>query len=131
MSHAPVPLHMWARVEALPFSYWAVNQPVVLGYINIETNGQAAVMRPRRQGNWADYGRPVGYARVSTGEQDAEAQVVALKAAGCTMVFQDTASGGNRDRLQLARALDYVGQSTRWLLLAWIALPAHCPTFLS
>lgn len=66
-------------------------------------------MGPRGQGNWVGNGRLIGYARVSTGEQDTEAQVIALKSAGCTLIFQDTASGGNRDRPQLARALDYVG----------------------
>lgn len=54
-------------------------------------------------------GRRIGYARVSTGEQDTDAQVMVLKAAGCSMIFQDIASGSNRDRPQLARALKIVG----------------------
>lgn len=54
--------------------------------------------------------RLIGYARVSTTDQDTEAQITALKQAGCVRIFQDTASGGDRERPQLARALESVGQ---------------------
>ncbi|RYG35791.1 MAG: recombinase family protein, partial [Burkholderiales bacterium] len=50
----------------------------------------------------------VGYARVSTREQDAELQRVALRAAGCERVFEETASGAQRDRPQLVAALDFM-----------------------
>ncbi len=50
----------------------------------------------------------VGYARVSTGEQSAEAQVAALKAAGCERIFCETASGARRGRPVLAEALSYL-----------------------
>lgn len=50
----------------------------------------------------------VGYARVSTDGQDVALQVDALKAAGCERIFTETASGAQRDRPELARALDYM-----------------------
>ena len=50
----------------------------------------------------------VGYARVSTRDQNHHAQVEALKAAGCDRVFTEKASGANRDRPELRAALDYI-----------------------
>src|SRR3546814_21143032 len=52
----------------------------------------------------------IGYARVSTDEQDTAAQQDALGAQGCSMIFEDKASGANRERPNLARALDRVGR---------------------
>ncbi len=41
----------------------------------------------------------LGYTRVSkTGDQDTAAQVGALKAAGCTRIYEERASGGRWDR---------------------------------
>lgn len=50
----------------------------------------------------------VGYARVSTQDQNTELQRVALKEAGCERVFDETASGAQRDRPQLIAALDFM-----------------------
>ena len=50
----------------------------------------------------------VGYARVSTQDQTPALQLDALKAAGCERVFQEKASGAQRDRPELAAALDYM-----------------------
>ncbi len=47
----------------------------------------------------------IGYARVSTQDQDTEAQIAALKAAGCELIFQEKASGGRWDRPELHRLL--------------------------
>lgn len=51
----------------------------------------------------------IGYARVSTGEQDAAQQHAALLAAGCARVFTDTASGAARARPALEAALAATG----------------------
>ncbi len=50
----------------------------------------------------------VGYARVSTGDQDHAMQREALTAAGCVKIFSETASGALRERPELARLLEYL-----------------------
>jgi DNA invertase Pin-like site-specific DNA recombinase len=50
----------------------------------------------------------VGYARVSTQDQDTQMQASALQAAGCERIFTETASGAQRDRPQLSAALDFM-----------------------
>lgn len=51
----------------------------------------------------------LGYARVSKAEdQDTAAQVGALKAAGCTRIYEERASGGRWDRPELHRLLDHL-----------------------
>lgn len=51
-------------------------------------------------------GHLLGYARVSTADQDAALQQDALKAAGCYRIFTDTASGSLESRPELAKVLD-------------------------
>ena len=50
----------------------------------------------------------IGYARVSTSDQNLELQLDALKQAGCRRVFEDTASGANKARSQLREALAFL-----------------------
>ena len=47
----------------------------------------------------------LGYARVSTKDQDTAVQLKALKAADCDKLFQEKASGGRWDRPQLQKLL--------------------------
>jgi len=50
----------------------------------------------------------VGYARVSTVEQNLDLQQDAFGAAGCKKVFEDTLSGAREDRPGLEAALEYL-----------------------
>ena len=48
----------------------------------------------------------IGYARVSTQEQDNSAQINALQIAGCERVFKEQASGARWDRPELSRLIE-------------------------
>lgn len=50
--------------------------------------------------------RLVGYARVSTQDQDTALQIQALRSVGCTEVFEEKASGAKFDRQALWTCLD-------------------------
>mgnify|MGYP001388106014 CR=1 FL=1 len=49
----------------------------------------------------------LGYARVSTGEQDLTGRILRLKAAGATKTYEDVISGRTFDRSGLKALLDY------------------------
>jgi DNA invertase Pin-like site-specific DNA recombinase len=59
----------------------------------------------------------VGYARVSTLDQDPALQLDALAAAECSKVFEDRASGAKADRAGLLAALSYVREGD--VLIVW------------
>ena len=59
----------------------------------------------------------LGYARVSTNEQDTAAQVSALKSAGCEKIFREKASGGRWDQPELNRLLDQLRKGD--VLVVW------------
>lgn len=58
----------------------------------------------------------IGYARVSTGDQNLGPQLDGLRAAGCSRIFEEHASGGMRTRPQLAQALATVGKGDTLLV---------------
>ena len=59
----------------------------------------------------------LGYARVSTDQQDHALQLDALRAAGCDKLFVETASGTRTDRPELAKALEQARQGD--VLVVW------------
>jgi DNA invertase Pin-like site-specific DNA recombinase len=59
----------------------------------------------------------IGYARVSTQDQDTDAQIAALKASGCELIFQEKASGGRWDRPELHRLLEQLRKGD--VLVVW------------
>jgi DNA invertase Pin-like site-specific DNA recombinase len=50
----------------------------------------------------------IGYARVSTQDQNPALQLDALEEAGCEKIFMEKASGAQRDRSELHAALEYI-----------------------
>jgi DNA invertase Pin-like site-specific DNA recombinase len=59
----------------------------------------------------------IGYARVSTTEQDLALQLDALAKAGCARVFEDRASGAKAERPGLAAALNFAREGD--ILTVW------------
>ena len=47
----------------------------------------------------------IGYARVSTRDQNADMQIDALRLAGCELIYQDVASGAKSVRPELVKLL--------------------------
>jgi DNA invertase Pin-like site-specific DNA recombinase len=50
----------------------------------------------------------IGYARISTTDQNLDLQIDALEKAGCDNIFRDTVSGANADRPGLAQAMTFM-----------------------
>ena len=50
----------------------------------------------------------IGYARVSTQDQNPALQLDALKREGCEKIFKEKASGAQRDRPKLKAALEFM-----------------------
>ena len=59
----------------------------------------------------------IGYARVSTLDQDPALQLDALKVGGCERVFVEKASGAQRDRPELKAAMDFLREGDT--LVVW------------
>jgi DNA invertase Pin-like site-specific DNA recombinase len=83
---------------------------LIIGFSDIKIGGR-------------DYGQKwaamalIGYARVSTAEQDTALQTDALRTAGCERIFEDTVSGSKADRPGLAEALAYLREGD--VLAVW------------
>ena len=59
----------------------------------------------------------IGYARVSTAEQDTALQTDALNKAGCERIFEDTVSGSKTERPGLIASLEYLRDGD--VLVVW------------
>ena len=59
----------------------------------------------------------IGYARVSSTDQNTTAQVSALKSAGCELIFREKASGGRWDRPELHKLLGQIRKGD--VLVVW------------
>lgn len=59
----------------------------------------------------------VGYARVSTKEQNYEMQIRELEAFGCEKIFSEKESGTSNDRKELKKALDFLREGDT--LIVW------------
>jgi DNA invertase Pin-like site-specific DNA recombinase len=59
----------------------------------------------------------IGYARVSTDDQDLSLQLDALEQAGCAKIYRDTQSGAKADRPGLAQALEHLREGDT--LVVW------------
>ncbi len=87
----------------------------------------------------------IGYARVSTDDQNPDLQLTALKGAGCEKIFTDKATGANVNRPQLTKCLksmsegdaltvwklDRLGRSLRDLIILMDDLKARGVAFRS
>ncbi len=59
----------------------------------------------------------IGYARVSTNQQDLALQQDTLAAAGCEQIYSDVASGAKTNRSGLERAVEYLREGDT--LVVW------------
>src|SRR5258705_13726706 len=59
----------------------------------------------------------IGYARVSTLDQNLDLQLQALKKAGCRRIFQEKISGSNRNRPEFRRIFDHIREGD--IIVGW------------
>ena len=67
----------------------------------------------------------VGYARVSTTDQNPDLQIDVLESEGCTKIFKDYASGAKSDREGLEQALEFMREEIHLWSGALIDLVDH------
>jgi len=70
----------------------------------------------------------LGYARVSTAEQNADLQTDELRSAGCYEVFVDHASGVLDRRPELEKVLELLRLGETWWCGPWTGSASPCAT---
>ena len=64
--------------------------------------------------------RKIGYARVSSVEQNLDRQIGALRGAGCDVIYREKASGKSvKGRPELERAIDHLGTGDVLVVAEW------------
>ena len=58
----------------------------------------------------------IGYARVSTEDQQVDGQIDALTKEGCERIYQETCSGASRDREELKQALSVLRKGDTFIV---------------
>lgn len=71
----------------------------------------------------------VGYARVSSADQDLARQFEQLKSMHPDKIFEDKVSGATTDRPAFQQMMGYVAKATQLSSAAWSALTAISPTY--
>lgn len=64
-----------------------------------------------QQGKEAPKGKIIGYARVSSRQQDLDLQIEALEKYGCEKIYMEKESGAKSDRPELQKALEYLREN--------------------
>ena len=117
-SGAAEPIGRFSEGLLLRLLHWILCRPDENLSANILDNGKTDILIDGRV-NGSKYQCPmyVGYARVSTSDQDLALQLDALKKTGCERIFTDHASGARTDRPGLKEALSYVRDGD--VLVVW------------
>ena len=64
--------------------------------------------------------RKIGYARVSSMDQNLDRQIAALRAEGCDEIYREKASGKSmRNRPELEKAIDMLGTGDTFVVAEW------------
>ena len=96
-----------------------------------ESENLTGLATPETLQAWAPHpqsGMLVGYAHVSTEDQNLDLQKDALQKAGCEKLFTDVASGAKGERAGLAEALAYLRPGDTLVVWKLDRLGARCAT---
>jgi len=68
----------------------------------------------------------IGYARVSTNDQDTQLQLDALNSVGCGRIYEEAQSGAKKDRPELQQCLKSLRAGDNWSSGNWTGWAAAC-----